>query len=49
MKGVRHAVEGIEALLTATAEGVDVNESAIDEFKKQQENANVEKATETGD
>jgi acyl carrier protein len=49
MKGVRHAVDGIEALLSARAEGVDVNVSAIDEFKKRQENANAEKATETGD
>jgi acyl carrier protein len=37
MKGVRQAVEGIEALLKAKAEGIDVNASAIDEFRKQQE------------
>ena len=36
MKGVRQAVDGIEALLAAKAQGVDVNAQAIDEFKKQQ-------------
>ncbi|HUR96990.1 MAG TPA: acyl carrier protein [Pyrinomonadaceae bacterium] len=36
MRGVRQAVEGIEALLAAKAQGVDVNAAAIDEFKKQQ-------------
>ncbi len=36
MKGVRQAVEGIEALLDAKARGIDVNAGAIDEFRKQQ-------------
>ena len=36
MKGVRQAVEGIEALLQAKAQGVDVNAQAIEDFKKQQ-------------
>ena len=36
MKGVRQAVEGIEALLEAKAKGTDVNAEAIEEFKKQQ-------------
>ena len=36
MKGVRQAVDGIEALLAAKAQGVDVNAQAIDEFKKHQ-------------
>jgi acyl carrier protein len=36
MKGVRQAVEGIEALLEAKEKGVDVNAQAIDEFKRQQ-------------
>jgi acyl carrier protein len=35
MRGVRQAVEGIEALLAAKAKGVDVA-SPVDEFKKQQ-------------
>ena len=35
MKGVRQAVEGIEALLGAKAKGVDVTANAIDEFKRQ--------------
>jgi acyl carrier protein len=39
MKGVRQAVEGIEALLKAKAEGIDVNASAIDEYRKHQEEA----------
>lgn len=33
MKGVRQAVDGIEALLEAKAKGVDVNADAIEEFK----------------
>ena len=36
MKGVRQAVEGIEALLDAKEKGVDVNAQAIEDFKKQQ-------------
>ena len=42
MKGVRQAVDGIEALLAAKAQGVDVNAQAIDEFKKQQAKASDE-------
>lgn len=36
MKGVRQAVEGIEAMLDAKAKGIDVNAQAIEDFKKQQ-------------
>ena len=36
MKGVRQAVEGVEALLEAKEKGIDVNAQAIDEFKRQQ-------------
>lgn len=36
MKGVRQAVEGIEALLDAKAQGIDVNAQALEDFKKQQ-------------
>jgi len=36
MKGVRQAVEGIEALLDAKEKGIDVNASAMDEFQKKQ-------------
>jgi acyl carrier protein len=36
MKGVRQAVEGIEALLDAKSKGIDVNANAIKEFKNQQ-------------
>ena len=36
MKGVRQAVEGIEALLEAKEKGIDVNAAAMDEFQKQQ-------------
>jgi acyl carrier protein len=35
MKGVRQAVEGIEALLEAKEKGIDVNAAAMDEFQKQ--------------
>lgn len=35
MKGVRQAVEGIEALLEAKEKGIDVNAGAVEEFKKQ--------------
>ena len=35
MRGVRQAVEGIEALLDARSKGVDVNTAAIDESEKQ--------------
>jgi acyl carrier protein len=44
MKGVRQAVEGIEALLEAKAQGIDVNASAIDEFRKQQAEVKAKKA-----
>ena len=46
MKGVRQAVEGIEALLDAKAKGIDVNASAIDEFRKQQAEVKAKKAEE---
>lgn len=46
MKGVRQAVEGIEALLKAKAEGIDVNAAAIDEFRRQQEAVKARKAEE---
>lgn len=44
MKGVRQAVEGIEALLKAKAEGIDVNAAAIDEFRRQQAEVKAKKA-----
>jgi len=44
MKGVRQAVEGIEALLEAKAKGVDVNANAIEEFKNQQAAKNAEQS-----
>ena len=47
MKGVRQAVEGIEALLKAKAEGIDVNATAIEEFRRQQEEVKARKAAET--
>ena len=43
MKGVRQAVDGIEALLDAKEKGVDVTASAMDEFQKQQSGANAKK------
>jgi len=46
MKGVRQAVEGIEALLEAKAKGIDVNVSAIEEFRRQQEEVKAKKAEE---
>lgn len=48
MKGVRQAVEGIEALLEAKAQGIDVNASAIDEFRRQQEAVKAKKAEAAG-
>ena len=42
MKGVRQAVEGIEALLDAKAKGVDLNAQAIEDFKKQQAQKDAE-------
>jgi len=36
MKGVRQAVEGIEALLEAKEKGVDVNAATMDEFQNRQ-------------
>lgn len=45
MKGVRQAVEGIEALLEAKEKGIDVNADAIEEFKNQQAAVNATKAT----
>lgn len=49
MKGVRQAVEGIEALLEAKAQGIDVNASAIEEFRRQQEEVKAKKAEAAGD
>ena len=49
MKGVRQAVEGIEALLEARAQGIDVNASAIEEFRRQQEEVKAKKAEAAGD
>jgi hypothetical protein len=46
MKGVRQAVEGIEALLEAKAKGIDVNAGAIEEFKRQQSEVKAKKAAE---
>ena len=47
MKGVRQAVEGIEAILDAKAQGIDVNAEALEEFKKQQgDGSPVEQPTE---
>ena len=46
MKGVRQAVEGIEALLEAKAKGIDVNTEAIEEFKRQQAAVKARKAEE---
>ena len=43
MKGVRQAVEGIEALLEAKEKGIDVNASAMDEFQNQRSGADVKK------
>ncbi len=48
MKGVRQAVEGIEALLEAKAKGVDVNANAIEEFKNQQASAKATRAEQAG-
>ena len=42
MKGVRQAVEGIEGLLDAKARGVDVNAQAIEDFKNQRAQNDVE-------
>ena len=50
MKGVRQAVEGIEALLDAKEKGIDVNAQSMEEFRKQQKEsgggAPVEQPTE---
>ena len=46
MKGVRQAVEGIEALLKAKAEGIDVNAEAIEEFRRQQAEVKAKKEQE---
>lgn len=43
MKGVRQAVEGIEALLEAKAKGIDVNADAIEEFRRQQAEVKAKK------
>jgi acyl carrier protein len=47
MKGVRQAVEGIEALLEAKEKGVDVNAAAMDEFQKQQPGTSAKNAART--
>ncbi len=44
MKGVRQAVAGIEALLDAKERGIDVNATAIEEFRKQQAEVKAKKA-----
>jgi acyl carrier protein len=44
MKGVRQAVEGIEALLEAKDKGIDVNAAALDEFRRQQDDVKAKKA-----
>lgn len=49
MKGVRQAVEGIQALLDAKAAGIDVNAAAIEEFRRQQAEVKAKKAEEAGD
>lgn len=49
MKGVRQAVEGIEALLDAKAKGIDVNAEAIEEFKRQQAEVKAKKAQEASE
>src|SRR5829696_3652628 len=44
MKGVRQAVEGIEALLDAKEKGVDVSANSIEEFRKQKSDVEAENA-----
>ncbi len=44
MKGVRQAVEGIEALLEAKEKGVDASADAIEEFNKQKAAGNATNA-----
>jgi acyl carrier protein len=44
MKGVRQAVEGIEALLDAKEKGIDVNANSIEEFRKQKSDVEAENA-----
>lgn len=46
MKGVRQAVEGIEALLAAKAQGVDAKGSTIEDFRKQQAEVNAKTSAE---
>ncbi|HVF30069.1 MAG TPA: acyl carrier protein [Pyrinomonadaceae bacterium] len=48
MKGVRQAVEGIQALLEAKEQGIDVNAAAIDEFQKQREEVKTTKTADSG-
>lgn len=48
MRGVRQAVEGIEALLDAKGKGADVSASAVDQFKKQQAEVKPDKAAQSG-
>jgi acyl carrier protein len=49
MKGVRQAVEGIEALLEAKAQGIDVNADAINEFRRQQAEVKAKNTEEVAD
>lgn len=46
MKGVRQAVEGIEMLLEAKAQGIDVNAAAAQDFAEQQAAFRANKAKE---
>lgn len=48
MKGVRQAVDGVEALLEAKEKGIDVNAQAIDEFKRQKSTDTTEEAPAEG-
>jgi hypothetical protein len=49
MKGVRQAVEGIEALLKAKEAGIDVNAEAIEEFRRQQAEVKAKKEQEVAE
>lgn len=44
MKGVRQAVEGIEMLLEAKAQGIDINAADANNFKAQQDEFRAKKA-----
>ena len=49
MKGVRQAVEGVEMLLEAKAQGIDVQAVAAEEFARQQAEFRAKKAETTKD